>query len=116
MRKIEIKDKKLRLSLQDDRLRQRLYGTQMAEKIRLRMNALAAAESLADLWPPMSGPERCHELRANEAGTFSIDLAHPYRLLFRPIDIPALPDGSDERQRWSAITSIEILGIKNTHG
>ena len=38
---------------------------------------------LVDFWPPNSGPERCHELKGDLAGVFSIDLKQPYRLLFR---------------------------------
>ena len=82
---ILIKDKKLKAGLEDRATCQRLYGKDMAKKIRLRMAALSAAESLVDLWPPMSGPERCHELKADMAGTLSIDVKHPYRLLFRAL-------------------------------
>jgi hypothetical protein len=46
----------------------------MMRKIMLRLSELRAAVSLADFWPPMSGPERCHELKGELAGTFSIDL------------------------------------------
>ncbi len=116
MKTIVIRDKKLRRAIQDDRLRQRLYGKEMAQKIRVRMESLDGAESLADFWPPTSGPERCHELIGDATGKFSIDLKHPYRLIFIPINAPALPEGSDEKQRWSSITEIEILGIEDTTG
>jgi plasmid maintenance system killer protein len=109
-----ISDKKLRRAIEDDALRGR-YGTEMAKKITLRLAALRAAESLADFWPPKSGPERCHELKGDLAGTFSVDLKQPYRLLFKPIE-PAPPlDRSDEQQRWRSVTSIDILAIEDTH-
>lgn len=86
----------------------------MAKKLQLRIAALRAAESLADFWPPKSGPERCHELKGERTGTFSVDLKQPYRLLFRPADEP---DGNlGEQQRWNLITGIELLGIEDTHG
>jgi plasmid maintenance system killer protein len=116
MKKIEIRDKKLRAAIQDDRLRQRLYGKDMAQKIKLRMNSLVAAESLADFWPPKSGPERCHELTGEEAGSFSVDLKHPYRLIFIPTNMPACAGNLDQRNRWQFITEIEVLGIEDTHG
>lgn len=116
MKKIEIRDKKLRAAIQDDRLRQRLYGKDMAHKLKLRVNSLHAAESLADFWPPKSGPERCHELTGDEAGKFSVDLKHPYRLIFIPTNMRASTDDLDQRLRWLSITEIEILGIEDTHG
>jgi plasmid maintenance system killer protein len=78
--------------------------------------ALRAAESLGDFWPPESGPERCHELKADRAGTFSVDLKQPYRLLFKPSGETPPSDASEEQQRWKTITSIDILGIEDTHG
>lgn len=82
----------------------------------LRLAALRAAESLADLWPPNSGPERCHELKGDRTGTFSIDLKQPYRLLFKPNTTAPTSDRSDEQQRWKSITSIDIFAIEDTHG
>lgn len=88
----------------------------MAQKIKLRLAALRAADSLNDFWPPKSGPERCHELKGNLAGTFSVDLKQPYRLLFKPSAESTSSDRSDEQERWKGITSIEILAIEDTHG
>lgn len=112
---VVIKDKKLKTSLEDRAMCQKQYGKEMAKKIMLRMAALSAAESLADFWPPMSGPERCHVLMGDLEGLFSVDVKHPYRLLFRPTDAPADAQ-ADEKERWQSIKSIEILGIKDTHG
>jgi plasmid maintenance system killer protein len=88
----------------------------MAKKISLRLAALRAAESLADFWPPKSGPERCHELKGDRAGIFSIDLKQPYRMLFRPSKSTPTMDGPDELRRWRSIAAIEILAIEDTHG
>lgn len=111
-----IKDKKLKASLEDQAMCQRQYGKEMAKKIMLRMAALRAAEALVDLWPPISGPERCHELKGDRIGVFSVDVKQPYRLLFRPTDVPGGDQQADEKQRWESIKSIEILGIEDTHG
>jgi plasmid maintenance system killer protein len=113
---ILIKDKKLKAGLEDPATCQRLYGKDMAKKIRLRMDALSAAVSLVDLWPPMSGPERCHELKGDMAGIFSVDVKQPYRLLFRPNPVVSVGPEVDEKQHWASIKSIEILSIKDTHG
>ena len=87
----------------------------MAKRLMLRLAVIRAADSLADFWPPRSGPERCHELKGNRVGTFSFDLKQPYRLLFVAIEATLLLDLSNEQQRWRAITSIDILGIEDTH-
>jgi plasmid maintenance system killer protein len=107
---------KLRTALEDEAVCNKQYGRDMAKKIMMRVNELRAAVSLADFWPPMSGPERCHELKGDLAGTFSIDLKQPYRLLFRPIEDDTPKDRSDEKARWTSITKIEIVAIEDTHG
>jgi len=109
-----ISDKKLRRAIEQGTLGQR-YGTDMAKKLTLRLAALRAAQSLGDFWPPRSGPERCHELKGDLAGTFSVDVKQPYRLLFKPKEETLPADRSDERQRWQSITAIVILAIEDTH-
>lgn len=111
---IEITDHKLRRTLEDDSRRIKSYGRDMAKKIAVRLAALKAAEALVDFWPPFSLPERCHELKGKDAGLFSMDLKHPYRLLFLPHD----PEyrSTDERERWGQIIRITIVDIKDTHG
>jgi proteic killer suppression protein len=111
---LSARDRKLRSAIEDDDACRRLYGTDMAKKFKLRVAALRAAESLADFWPPKSGPERCHRLKGDRNGTFSVDLKQPHRLLFKPADEP--DETLDEQQRWKLITGIELLGIEDTHG
>jgi plasmid maintenance system killer protein len=113
---IYISDNKLKAALEDEATCKRRYGMDMTKKLRLRLAALRAAESLADFWPPMSGPERCHELRGDLAGTFSIDVKQPYRLLFAPVEADAPKDRSDEQERWRSIKAVDILRIEDTHG
>ncbi len=96
-------------------MRQREYGTEMSRKIKLRLAALGAATALSDFLPANSGAERCHELTADLAGHFSIDLKHPYRLLFVPVGLEAA-EFSSERARWDAIKAVEIVSIEDTHG
>ena len=87
----------------------------MAKKVMLRLTTLKAADTLADFWPPKSGPERCHELKGNRVNTFSIDLKQPYRLLFQAYAEIEPMDPSDQQKRWKSITSINIVGIEDTH-
>lgn len=113
---IHVRDNRLRAALGDEALCKRRYGTDMTKRLKNRLASLRAAASLAVFWPPKSGPERCHELQGDLAGTFSIDVKQPYRLLFVPIEEEAPPDRSDEQQRWASITAIELLRIEDTHG
>jgi proteic killer suppression protein len=110
-----IRDKRLRKVANDPAACRREYGANMAKKIALRLAVLDGADSLADFWPPNSGPERCHELKGNRKGTFSVDLNQPYRLLFEASK-PRVEDVTDERERWKAIKSIDITAIEDTHG
>ena len=114
---MEVKAKdKLKAVLEGEAACQKQYGRDMMRKIMLRLSELRAAVSLVDFWPPMSGPERCHELKGELTGTFSIDLKQPYRLLFVPLEENPPKDRSDERKRWALITKIEIVAIEDTHG
>jgi len=113
---IHVSNSKLRAGLEDEAARRRKYGADMAKKLSLRLDALRAADSLSDFWPPNSGPERCHELKGDLTGVFSIDLKQPYRLLFRPVEAAPPADRSDEQARWKSITSIDIVAIEDTHG
>lgn len=84
----------------------------MARKLQQRLMELKAAASLKDI--SRVPPPRCHELTGNRSGQFSVDLEHPYRLLFIPANnpIPMLPEGGLD---WENITEIEIIEIVDTH-
>jgi len=114
---VTVPDNRLRRDIEDDTARKKRFGKDMAQKIALRMAALVAAESLEDFWPPHSGPERVHELKKGDLlGMFSIDLKHPFRLLFRATDVDKKKSGDDEKKRWGTVKSIEIIGVGDTHG
>ena len=110
------KDNRLKATLENEAVCKQRLGVAMSRKLAVRLAALRAAESLAAFWPPNSGPERCHELKGDLAGTFSIDLKQPYRLLFTPIEDTPARDRSNEQARWGSITAIEVIGIEDTHG
>ncbi len=60
-------------------------------------------------------PGRCHELIGNRAGQLSLDLDHPYRLIFEPADEP-IPQKDDGGLDWTMVTSVVIIGVEDTHG
>lgn len=112
---VEIPNRKLKRWIENDSERRKHFGSEMAQKIKLRMDALVAAESLAVFYPPNSGPERCHELKGSLSGTFSMDLKHPYRLLFTPVEDEKRNKPQNELQRWREIEIVTIVGIEDTH-
>ena len=57
---------------------------------------------------------RCHQLRGNRAGQLSLDLDHPYRLIFEP-DHDPIPRKEDGGMDWTQITAIVIIGVEDTH-
>ena len=111
---LAFQDKKFEKECQDEKLLRRHHGAQRAKLLQRRLAQLRAAPTLAALWPPYSGPARCHELSSNLRGFFSVDLDHPYRLLFQPNQnpVPQRPEGGID---WTQITALKILRVEDTH-
>lgn len=105
---------KLEKAFREGRSLQALHGERRARLIQRRMQALRAANCLGDFWPPFSGPERCHELTGDRAGQLSMDLNHPYRLIFTPDHDPH-PQRTEGGLDWRQVTAINILGVEDTH-
>ncbi len=108
---IVFKNQKFQEQCNNQRLLEKKYGTKRAKRIRQRLDNLQAATVLEDM---RNLPGRCHELRHDCAGQFSLDLDHPYRLIFEPADdpIPLKPDGGID---WTQVRAIRIIGVKDTH-
>jgi proteic killer suppression protein len=112
---ISFKNKKLAKSFSEGSQLLKIHGKLRAKKIKIRMKELRAAESLMDFWPPKSPPGRCHELtKGKRYGQLSVDLDHPYRLIFIP-DHDPISRREDGGLDWSQITTIKILGVEDTH-
>lgn len=86
-------------------------GPVRAGKIQRHMDRLKAALTLEDM---RNLPGRCHELCKNLADHLSLDLDHPYRLLFVPHHNP-IPRKTDGGLDWIKVTAVKIVGIKDTH-
>ena len=110
---IVFKNKRLAKDFNAKARLEKIHGVKRAKKIKLRMAEFRAALSLMDFWPPKSGPSRCHELKGRKY-ELSVDLDHPYRLIFTPAHNP-VPLKDDGGLDWSKITAIKILRIEDTH-
>lgn len=87
------------------------FGPEMSKKVKQRLMELLAADHVSDI--SRLPPARCHKL-VNTNGVFSVDLIHPYRLLFHPADEP-IPLKSDGGIDLDCVKAILIIGIKDTH-
>jgi len=110
---ILFKNRKLERQLANHKNLVRKHGTKRARKVELRLTQMRAAATLEDLarLPQI----RCHELGGDMAGHLSVDLDHPYRLIFSPEHDPA-PTKPDGGLDWSRVDAICIEGIEDTHG
>jgi plasmid maintenance system killer protein len=113
---ITFKNRKLQKELNEGAQLDKVHGALRAKKIRIRMKELRAARTLMDFWPPKSPPARCHELSYGQrSGQLSVDLDHPYRLIFVP-DHDPVPEREEGGLDWSKVTAVKILGVEDTHG
>jgi len=88
------------------------FGTKRAKLLKRRLNEIYAANALDDLRHlPQT---RCHELKGNRKGQLSVDLDHPYRLIFEPANNP-IPKKLDGGLDWTKVTVIKIFGAEDTH-
>ena len=98
----------------DFRLLKRRFGDRQAKKIMQRLEVLRAASCLADIGIRGMPPYRCHELFGDRAGELSIDVVHPYRLIFGP-DYDPVPRTENGELDWKRITAIKIFEVVDTH-
>lgn len=108
---IVFNNRKFEKECNNQRLLETNHGADRAKRIRRRLDNLRAANVLEDM---RNLPGRCHELIQDRAGQLSLDLDHPYRLIFEPADepIPTKPDGGID---WNKVTAVRILGVEDTH-
>ncbi len=105
-------DRKLRKICADEKMMDRKLGERRAKVMRRRIVEFRAAETLEDI-RSLPGA-RCHELKGNRRGQLSVDLDHPYRLIFKPADDP-IPTKQDGGLDWGRVTAIRVREIADTH-
>ena len=88
------------------------WGERVSRVLRRRLGELEAAVTLADMARLPSS--RCHELSGRRKGQVAVDLAHPYRLVFRP-DHDPVPTKPDEGLDWSKVTRIVVREVVDYH-
>ncbi len=81
---ISFKSKKLQAICTNKEKAKAALGTRMAQLLFQRLNEIRAADSVEMLIKYGFG--RCHALTGNRSGQFSMDLEHPYRLIFVKVE------------------------------
>ncbi len=105
-------DEKLQTICNDSKEAVKKLGTDQARVLRRRLDFMRAAANLSEI--PHTKPFRRHELQGKWKGIFSIDVKHPYRILFKPANQP-LPKKDDGGIDLKETTIVMILGIEDTH-
>lgn len=88
------------------------FGPEATKRIRKRLDQLRGATVLEDL---RNAPGRLHQLSGDRAEQFSLDLVHPYRLLFEAANDP-IPRKPDSGVDWTQVTAVRIIEVEDTHG
>lgn len=109
---ISFVDAKLEKIVADERKLLKAFGKNRAKLLQRRLAVLEAAHTLDDI--SRTRPERCHELVGNRKGQLSIDLDHPFRLIFVQGHAQR-PEKADGGLDWSNVTAIRIVEIVDTH-
>jgi proteic killer suppression protein len=106
---IRFRTRRLQALANDGKAAQRELGKRCADLLRKRLDDLHAADDLAVL---RYLPGRCHELSGPRAGQLALDLEHPRRLVFEPLDGGRHEDGGLD---WSTVTAVEVIEIVDYH-
>jgi len=110
--RITFKTRRLQKECSSEREMIRAFGQPCAAKLKRRLAVLEAAQSLADV--PKQRPERCHALKADRQGQFAVDVEHPFRLVFEPVDPGACTSDSGNIDE-SQVKAIRILAVEDYH-
>lgn len=106
---IAFKTRKLEKTFNAASSLQKAHGVRMAKAIMMRMAVLRAARNLELV--PTTPPERRHQLVGDRDEQFSIDLVHPYRLVFvvNHDPVPRNDDGGVALEQVTAITIVDVV-------
>ena len=105
---ISFKNRRLERNFSSTERLRRAYG-ERAEALSRRIGVLKYAATLAMV--PVTRPERLHQLEGRRRGQFTVDIVHPYRLIFEPNHnpIPRKCDGGIDLTQVISITIIEVV-------
>lgn len=109
--KVTFRTTKLAKTCSNERLLNKYYGLR-AKKLQQRLAELSAAEALSDI--SALPATRLHPHSGKPKGYFSIDVVHPFRIIFTVADnpMPLKPDGGVDLTK---VTEVVIEEIYDPH-
>ncbi len=109
---LHFRNSKLEKTFASEKELTRVYGSDQAKVLVLRISQLRSARSLADLL--LMPPLRAHELSGDRKGHISLHLRQPYRLILSPAHVPPpiKPDGGLD---WPNVTEVTITEVVDYH-
>ncbi len=105
--RISFSSRKLEKQLTDERQLKQSYGA-LAGRLKLRLDLLRAANTLADV--SHQPPPRRHKLEPPWEGHYAVDISGNWRLIFRPVEVPG-KNPSDLQN----VSAVEITTIIDYH-
>ena len=96
----------------EEKAMQKRWGKNLARKLKQRLMELGAATTLQDI--RRIPPARCHELKGKRKGQLSVELEHPYRLIFKPDHSP-VPRREDGGLDWDGVTKVVLIEVEDYH-
>jgi plasmid maintenance system killer protein len=109
---IYFKNRRLANACNSSKECQRTFGAERSKKIQQRLVELKAADSLADV--KKIPQARCHPLKGDREGQFSVTVSGNYRIIFMPYR--TLPKKDEGGINYELITEIRVIGIEDYHG
>ena len=106
MIKISYVSKRVEKCMQDSELIKRV-GLQPAKRIRLRLNQIGSALTLAEYLG--IGLGKPHSLSADKKGQYGVSVSANYRIIFFPVF-------SSDNVELDSVKEIEIIGVGDYHG
>ncbi len=106
---IRFKSNKLKKACEDPRVAQKEFGKGMGSRLLQRVIELDRAKSLKDISKIPAA--RLHRLEGSRSDEYAVDLAHPFRLVLKPI----LDDDGDIN-KLELIKIISVEEVTDYHG
>jgi len=110
---IDFADARLRETCNNQKRLVKTHGERRARKIRLRLDQLRAAATLAEFQHVHRG---CHPLHYDREGEWAADLDGGYRLIFEANHSPLPTRADGVTLDIEKITAVKILEVTDYHG
>lgn len=106
--RIEYRTKKLKEECENPEIAQKRYGKNIGNMLTQRVGELAAATNLLDVQRIPS--VRLHKLKGKRKNQYAVDLKHPHRLIFTPVQ-----ENNIDIELLQNITAIRLEEVVDYH-